>query len=122
MERRETPCRATSRVGLGRRKAGPELSYRHVTTDGTVIEPRVAAQALWAFSRAGSGSSGGFDAVSGPGIGAAPLEEFQMRFEGGLKVERSDGARMEFEGHYTGLGRQGQESIGGRLGMTLPLP
>ncbi len=87
------------RVGLGRLKAGPELSYRHVTADGTVIEPRVAAQALWAFSRAGSGSSGGLDAVSGSGIGAAPLEEFQMRFEAGLKVERSDGVRMEFEHH-----------------------
>lgn len=108
------------RVRLGRLKAGPEISYRSKLPNGTVIEPRFAAQAPWAFSRSGTDAARALD-VSELGAAGVPFETFQMRFEGGLKVELPQGTRIELEGAYTGLGTQGEETIGGKIGVTIPL-
>ncbi|MGI9480071.1 MAG: autotransporter outer membrane beta-barrel domain-containing protein [Hyphomicrobiaceae bacterium] len=108
-------------VRLGRFKAGPEISYRHRMANGTVIEPRVGAQALWRFTGAGNANAPDFDTASSDALASVPLEKFQMRFEGGLKIETAQGTRFEVQGAYTGLGRQGQETIGGKVGVTIPL-
>ncbi len=112
---------AGQQVHLGRFKAGPELSYRYMTHAGTIIEPRVAAQALWSFSRSGDAKGGGLDPASVSGVKDVPLETFQMRFEAGLKIEDEHGQRLEVEANYTGLGQQGHQAVGGKVGVTIPL-
>lgn len=112
---------AGQRVHLGRFKAGPELSYRYMTRAGTIFEPRVAAQALWSFSRSGNAKGGGLDPATISSVKDVPLETFQMRFEAGLKIEDEHGQRLEIEANYTGLGKQGHQAIGGKVGVTIPL-
>jgi outer membrane autotransporter protein len=47
------------RSSLGQTKFGPEVSYRHVLNDGTVVEPRMGLQAIWNFSAGSSGTDFG---------------------------------------------------------------
>ena len=75
-------------VHLGRFKAGPELSYRYMTREGTIVEPRAAAPALWSFSRSGNATGGGLDPATISGVKNVPLETFQMQFEAGSRLRK----------------------------------
>ncbi|MGI9478949.1 MAG: autotransporter outer membrane beta-barrel domain-containing protein, partial [Hyphomicrobiaceae bacterium] len=108
-------------VHLGRFNFGPEFSYRFTTASGIVVEPSIGAQALLSFSYSRSSAGNGLDSAARSSVKDAPLDSFQMRFNGGLKIELPQGTRIELEGSYTGLSKHGYEALSGKVGLTIPL-
>ncbi len=105
-------------VNLGRVKVGPEISYRYITVAGTRVEPRVAVTGLWAF---GQGKAQGLDPAFSSTHSERTADAFQLQFNGGLLIESVDGARIDVEGNYTGLGESRTQSVGGKVNLTIPL-
>lgn len=106
------------RVSLGRVKAGPEISYRYTTRDGTRIEPRVSAKGLWAF---GNGTARSLDPAFTSSVSERPVDDFQLQLGGGLVIEDPSGLRLDIEGNYTGLAGSDTRSAGGKVNVTIPL-
>ena len=102
---------------LGRFNIGPEFSYRYTAASGIATEPRFGAGFVELYTSAGDG----LDSATRASVKDTPLDSFQMRFIGGLKIELPEGTRVELEGSYTGLGQQGYETVSGKIGLTIPL-
>ena len=102
-------------IALGRVIVGPEISYIHKTQAGGIIEPRLAAKALWTFSQDKA------EAVAGP-VKDATIDEFRLRLEAGIKFQDGNsGARLEFSGSHEGFGGSKLNATTGRAQFTIPL-
>lgn len=103
------------RVSLGQFKAGPKISYRHITADGVLIEPHMTVEGIWAF-----GHDKAAQGLAGSQIIERSPEDFQLRMSGGVVVEGANGVRLDMTGHYSGLGQRRTRSGGGKVSLTVP--
>lgn len=101
------------RTSLGQAKAGPEFSYRFEHPDGSVIEPRVAIEAIWNFD-AGNQIVDFGDTLSGP-------EEVRGRVELGFRATSAAGIAVDVSGSYDGIGSDDFRSVGGKATIRVPL-
>ncbi len=106
---RVVPARVAS---LGRLEFGPEIAYRHVTSEGTVVEPFVSLHGLWDFNTPSVVTVGNI--VSGG-------QEFSAVAKAGVQVTSPLGINVKAVASYSGIGAAGFESIGGQLWVNIPL-
>ncbi len=98
-------------VSLGRFSFGPELAYRYLADNGTVLEPLISMTALWDFDNAG-------EVVSGL---SASNDELHAAFKAGVMTRMTGGAAFKVVGTYDGLGSSGYDAFGGQAWVSIPL-
>lgn len=98
---------------LGQFKAEPEVSYRHLFADGTLLEPRLKASAIWNFSDSTSA-----DSIVGTFAGA---EELRGKVEAGVGVRFNDGVSIDLSGSYDGIGSSDYDAKSIALSARIPL-
>ncbi len=101
------------RASLGQFKAGPQISYRHALSDGTVIEPRIGAELIWNIKASGNVADFG-GTLAGP-------EELRGRLELGLKAQFPNGVSLDLSGSYDGIGSDTFSATGAKATLRVPL-
>lgn len=96
---------------IGRLTFGPEIAYRHMTSDGTLIEPHVALYGLWDFHGAESVTIAGFTET---------IDDLRAEIEAGVTMRRTDGIALRASLAYDGIGASNFEAISGRLWLNVP--
>ena len=99
-------------VTIGRAIFGPEVSYRHFTDMGWLVEPRLAVKGIWTF---------GQDDHSSNGAGKDGIDPLRARIEAGAKFQSPNGTRLELEGAYDGIGSDQLNATSGKASITIPL-
>ena len=97
---------------IGRLTFGPEIGYRHVMDDGTVVEPLVGIEGIWNFDDSGLRLS------DGTPIGD---DDFTGKVEGGVLVQMPSGISWRAVGDYYGIGDGDFDSYGGQVWLSVPL-
>jgi hypothetical protein len=97
---------------LGQVKGGPEISYRYLMTDGTVIEPSLLLEGVWNFMQ-----DRGAVAVDEQLFG----EELRGRVETGLMVHMRSGLAFGASVSYDGFGTSDYQAIAGKARLRVPL-
>ena len=98
---------------LGQFKAEPEVSYRHAFSDGTLVEPRLKASAIWNFEDSGSAAAFG-GTLTGP-------QELRAKVEAGVGVRFNDGVSVDLSGSYDGIGSSEYSARSVALSARFPL-
>lgn len=104
------------RSRLGQAKFGPEIGYRFAGTDGAVIEPRAAIQAIWNFS--GSTTADTLGTIDGVQAGPTGV---RGRVELGLRSSTPSGLGIDISASYDGIGSDDYNDVAGRAAITLPM-
>lgn len=99
-------------TSLGQFAAEPEVSYRHLFSDGTLLEPRVKASAIWNFS-----SNASTAAVAGSIAGP---EELRGKIEAGIGIRFNDGVSLDVSGNYDGIGSSSYDATGVSASVRVP--
>ena len=97
---------------VGRLTWGPEIAYRHVMHDGTIVEPLISLEGIWNFD------DGGLRLADGTPIGD---DDVTGKVEGGLLVRMPSGVSWRAVGDYYGIGDGDLDSYGGQLWLSIPL-
>jgi hypothetical protein len=97
---------------IGQLSWGPEIGYRHVMDDGTVVEPLVGIEGIWNFDNDGLRLS------DGTPIGDS---DFTGKVEGGVLVQMPSGISWRAVGDYYGIGDSDFDSYGGQVWLSVPL-
>ena len=82
---------------VGRLTWGPEIAYRHVLDDGTIVEPLVGIEGIWNFD------DGGLRLSDGTPIGD---DDVTAKVEGGVLVQMPSGVSWRAVGDYYGIGER----------------
>ena len=98
---------------LGQFKAGPQFSYRHTMTDGTLLEPRFGIEAIWNFNAS--------DRVADFGGTLTGPAEVRGKVELGLKTQFTNGVGLDVSGSYDGIGSKSFNAVGGKATLRIPL-
>ncbi len=101
------------KASLGQFKAGPQVSYRHVLADGTLLEPRFGAELIWNFTASDKVADFG-GTLSGP-------EELRGRIELGLRTQFTNGVGLDLSGSYDGIGSDTFHALGAKATVRVPL-
>lgn len=99
-------------TSLGQFAAEPEVSYRHLFSDGTLLEPRVKASAIWNFSSSASTTALG-GSIAGP-------EELRGKIEAGVGIRFNDGVSLDISGNYDGIGSSTYDATGVSASVRVP--
>lgn len=99
-------------VTLGQAKFGPEIAYRHILPDGTLVEPSLLIEGIWNFEES-TGLLLTDDLVASDGV--------RGRVELGLTVVAADGLLFGAAVSYDGIGSDSYHSVGGKARVRLPL-
>jgi outer membrane autotransporter protein len=99
-------------TSLGQFRAEPEISYRHLFEDGTLLEPRLKASAIWNFESSASTTAFG-GTLAGP-------EELRGKIEAGIGLRFNDGFIVDLAGSYDGIGSSEYDAHGVSLGVRFP--
>ena len=99
-------------LALGQVKGGPEISYRHRMTDGTVIEPSLLLEGVWNFMQE-SGVVALDDQALGP--------DLRGRVETGLMIYMRGGVGFGAAVSYDGIGASDYHAIAGKARLRVPL-
>ena len=99
-------------VSLGRVEFGPELGYRWLLADGTLIEPHLALFGVWNFE--GSNRLFVNNTVFTP-------DDFTGRLEGGALVQLPKGMSFRGAATYDGIGSSGYNAVSGKVWLNIPL-
>ncbi len=97
---------------LGQASFGPEIAYRHIARDGSILEPRLSLQGIWSFA------GNGVDAVAG--IPAGP-DEMRGRVELGIRAIAASGLTVDLSGSYDGIGAGSWHAVSGMASISVPL-
>ena len=97
---------------VGRLTWGPEIAYRHVMHDGTIVEPLVSLEGIWNFD------DGGLRLSDGTPIGD---DDVTGKIEGGLLVQMPSGVSWRAVGDYYGIGDGDFDAYGGQVWLSIPL-
>jgi outer membrane autotransporter protein len=100
-----------NRATIGRVTFGPEIGYRIMLEDGTVVEPHVSLEGIWNFHTE--------DLVVG-GTVVSP-DEFRAKLEAGVIFASPDGYRLRAAGSYDGLGDSDFEAWSAKAWLNIPL-
>jgi outer membrane autotransporter protein len=97
---------------LGQANFGPEIAYRYVVRDGSILEPRLSLQGIWNFT------GNGADVVAG--VPAGP-EEIRGRVELGMRAITPSGLTVDVSGSYDGIGAGSWHAVSGMASISVPL-
>jgi len=97
---------------IGRLTFGPEIGYRHVMGDGTIVEPLVSIEGVWNFDNDGLRLS------DGTPVGD---DDFTGKVEAGVMLQTPDGISWRVVGDYYGIGDGDFDSYGGQAWLSIPL-
>ncbi len=97
---------------LGQASFGPEIAYRYVARDRSILEPRVALQGIWSFA------GNGVDVVAG--IPAGP-DELRGKIEVGIRATTPGGLVLDLSGSYDGIGAGDWQAVSGVASVRVPL-
>jgi len=109
----DDPQTAAMRVSYGQAKAGPEVAYRYLMSNGALVEPRLGVQGVWTFAQ---------DTTV-----ATPRATLQARVifgPGWMPVcgfYRPSGLSLDMSGAYDGLGAQDYRALTGRVQIRMTL-
>ena len=97
---------------VGQLSFGPEIGYRHVMPDGTIVEPLVSLEGIWNFD------DGGLRLADGTPVGDDGLSG---KVEGGVLVQMPSGVSWRAVGDYYGIGDGDFDAYGGQVWLSIPL-
>jgi hypothetical protein len=89
----------------------PQVSYRHWTQDGSLIEPSVSLQGIWNFAHDSGLSTSN----------AGEPEDFRARLELGVTLQTPGGISLGLSGGYDGIGAEDYDAFSGELRLEIPL-
>ena len=81
-------------------------------SDGTLLEPRVKASAIWNFSGTASAAAFG-GTIAGP-------EELRGKVEAGIGIRFNDGVSLDVAGNYDGIGSSAYDATGVSASVRIP--
>ena len=99
-------------VSIGRLTFGPEIGYRYVKSDGTIIEPHISFEGLWDFDRENNFVIGGL---------TLSTDQFRGKVEGGVLIKSVGGVSIRATGNYDGIGADNFNAYGGEVWLNIPL-
>ncbi|MBX9845658.1 MAG: autotransporter outer membrane beta-barrel domain-containing protein [Xanthobacteraceae bacterium] len=103
---------ASNTFSLGRTVFGPEVGYRMMLADKSVVEPFVGLKGVWDFARTQETTAAGTPFDSGSVRG---------RIEAGLSFRAPNGVSIRGSGAYDGLGSSGYHAVQGQARLVVPL-
>ncbi len=108
----DDPQTAAMRVSYGQAKAGPEVAYRYLMSNGALVEPRLGVQGVWTFAQDTTVATAGN--LAGPG-------DLRARLDAGLRILSPSGLSLDMSGAYDGLGAQDYRALTGRVQIRMTL-
>ena len=97
---------------LGRTLFGPEIGYRMLLADKSVLEPYLGLKGVWDFSRTTVTTAAGLPAGD---------DGIRARLEAGLAYRTPGGITIRGSGAYDGLGSDGFRAVQGQARLVVPL-
>lgn len=103
------------RNAMGQAKAGPRISYRHVTQNGASLEPFAGLRVTWTF----------VDETAANGVILSPSEDFgpsgiRGEAEFGINAVYPDGVSWGLRGAYDGIGSDTYGAMNGSALLSIP--
>jgi outer membrane autotransporter protein len=102
------------RKTLGHAKIGPEVFYERVLSDGTVLAPHAALQAIINLGNSN------VDTAIIDGTDAGP-EGVRGNVTAGMRASLVNGISLDIDGSYDGIGTDAYEAVSGRAAINVPL-
>lgn len=103
---------AAQTFSLGRAMFGPEIGYRMLLADDSVLEPFVGIKGVWDFSRTEQTTAAGTPVAA---------DTLRGRIEAGVSWRAPSGISVRATGAYDGLGTSGYQAYQGQARLVVPL-
>ncbi len=92
---------------------GPEIAYRFSAGNGTIVEPRAKAEAIWNFTESATGLT-----TIDPAVGT---DAWRGKVELGLRLSNLPGQVLDFSASYDGIGSGDYRAISGMAVLRFPM-